>query len=552
MSRKIKREKTSEYRASNALLRSIRWVTDVYLILLICIYPFVIKPGYASTSFMKYKFLTGISYYLDLGFIVVPTFIPIVITLATFGMIKYLKETKKSIFVFIKEIRLSAPDIAVLIYMISLLLSSLVASNKKELLWGYPTWNMGLASQVLFICLYFIISRFFNLYELELMTYATLVSSAGVFIIEILQKLGINAFGLYDGKKMVNRMVSTIGNINWFSSYNTFFIALSAFIVCYFDKSTKIYKAGIFHLIISSASLVTQNSDSAFAGLFMLMSVLLVCTSDSMDRMMAFIETILVVLLTFRSVGFVRYLRGDNASIMADLSIIMTQGIIMWVPITILIVVYIYLFFRRKRGNAFNPHISGFMPKVIILMLVLILTGCVTYIIINTNGLLPEKYSSDSRYLYYDMYWGSKRGALWRDTVMSLKEEFKAEPLKVIFGAGADQYYSVVEKYVSEQIKAVIKSVATNAHNEWLTAFVNYGIIGGIAYSGIFISSLVRYAKHRRILPYVIAVAGCIAAYMAHNMFSFQQFVCTPYAFVALGIGEQIIRTGYKGLEEGL
>ena len=130
--------------------------------------------------------------------------------------------------------------------------------------------------------------------------------------------------------------------------------------------------------------------------------------------------------------------------------------------------------------------------------------------------------------------------------------ELKSEPLKFIFGAGSDQYYSVIDKYESSQIKEAIKSVATNAHNEWLTAFVNYGIIGGAAYIGIFISSLLRYTKHRHILPYVAATAGCIVAYMAHNFFSFQQFICTPYAFVALGMGEQIIRAGYRGLPDGL
>ncbi len=549
MARKIKKDNSTEFRHSNAYLRTLRWVTDVYLILLICIYPFMVKRGYSSTSHVKYQFLTAISYYINFGVIAIPALIPIVILLFTAGTVKYLHDSKKSLLAFIKEIKLSIPDIFVLAYAISLILSTIVSSNKGELLWGYPTWNMGLASQVLFVMLYFIISRFFDLYELELMIYASLISSAGVFIIEILQKLDINVFGLYTGKSLSTLMLSTIGNINWFSSYNTLMLTVSAFIVWYFDRSKRLYWIAFIHLIISSASIVTQNSDSAYLGLLAMTSILFIWSFEEPERLEAWCRMMLDILITWRIVGFVRVFRGKKASSIADISRFMVHSPYMCIPIILLLLLYLYV--STKDQGKKNEAVKR-MRRIPVIYIWMLISGAVIliiYIILNTNNVFPKRLTSHSTLLFFNMLWGSKRGALWHDAVVSMIREWQEEPLKVIFGAGADQFYSVVDKYESRQIKAAIRSVATNAHNEWLTAFVNFGIIGGIAYIGIFISSFFRYAMHRDETPYVIAAACCIAAYMSHNLVSFQQFVCTPYIFVVMGIGEQIIRSGYKGVD---
>ena len=549
MARKIKKETACEFRHANAYLKALRWVTDVYLVLLICVYPFIVRRGYSSTSHLKYGFLVGISYYINMGVIALPAFIPIALLLIIIGTVKYLRDSGTGVVVFIKGIKLSVPDIMALLYTLSLILSTIVSSGRGELLWGYPTWNMGLASQFMFVMLYFIISRFFDLYELELFTYATLLSSAGVFIIAILQKLGVNVFGLYTGKALASSMLSTIGNINWFASYNIVMITLSAFIVWYFDSSQRLYRFGFIHLIISSVSIVTQDSDSAFLGLLALASILFIWSFESFERLEAFCRLMLNILLTWRIVGLVRILRGRRANHMSDISRFMVNSPYMSIPIILIILLYLYVSIKGQGDRAEAIIRWAIVPRIFVGLLITAGTVLVLYIILNTKNILPEGISSHSTLLFFNMLWGSKRGALWHDTVASMAREWGEEPLKLIFGAGADQYYSVIEKYESAQIRAAIRSVATNAHNEWLTAFVNFGLLGGVAYAGFFISSFFRCAGHRKETPYVIATACCIAAYMSHNLVSFQQFVSTPYIFVITGLGEQVIRSGYKGLD---
>ena len=65
-----------------------------------------------------------------------------------------------------------------------------------------------------------------------------------------------------------------------------------------------------------------------------------------------------------------------------------------------------------------------------------------------------------------------------------------------------------------------------------------------MAYTGIFISGLIRFLKKRAETPETIAPAMCIGAYMAHNFFCYQQIICTPVIFIIIGAGEMICRYG--------
>lgn len=546
MSSRIARKPVqAEYRNANGFLRAIRWVTDIYLILLICVYPFLVYQGYGSTSHIKYGFLIAISYALKIGAIAVPTFIPVVLVLMAAGTHAYLRDSKTSVIEFVKKIRLSSVDIFVLLYLFSLIISSLLSSYKSELLWGYPTWNMGLASQFLLIMLYFIISVFFDLTELDLMVYLALLSSGIIFIIAVLQRFGLDVFGLYGNNDDFLGYLSTIGQVSWFSTYMIIFFMIGLFIVWYFDKSTLLYKAGLVHLLISSVCLVTQNTDSAFAGLFIAMVFLFWWSFDSNERMCAFLEASLLILLCWRAVGIVQKIMADRIPQLDTISIFMSQSPYMWVLIAVIAICYILLRLGVRRGfDVSRFSVAGLLFVIAVFVFIVLLT---VYIILNTKGLLPENMRRETNYFIFDMYWGHFRGGNWHDAVVSLMMELKAEPLKGIFGAGADQYYHVTEKYESAQIRQIFgDTIATNSHNEWLTAFVNFGLFGGIVYFGIFVSSVTRCIRNRKDVPYALASAACVLAYAAHDLFCYQQYISAPYIFIIIGMGEQLVRTGRK------
>ena len=514
---------------------------EVYLALILCVYPFLIKAGYGETSVIKYGFLFGISYAFRLGPLPVPAFLPVILIVAAVWFVTRMKEQKKSFRDAVREIRLSFTDKMVLLYALSLVLSSVVSSYKDELLLGYPGWNMGLASQFLLVCLYFVFSRFFYPGDVRFFTYAALCASSVVFLIAILQRLGFNVFSLYT--ENVNRILflSTIGQASWFSSYMILFVSLGAFLVWYVDKTKLLYKAGLVYLVIGSVCLVTQNTDSAYAGLFFALSVLFLCSFDSAARMCRFLETALIILLGFRLAGVLYLVMKDRAVIPDPLSVFMMHSAWGWLLIGISALLYLFVRRMRNQKNAFDSGAFRMAGVIYVSALILAVILLVLYIILNTKGLLPQALSSTRNYLYFDRTWGNMRGATFHDAFLSFSAQLRAEPLKGLFGAGADQFYHVLQTYVSDWTSSISSGVLTNAHNEYLTAFINFGLFGGTVYLLIFLSAMIRGVQNRKDVPYALCVSVCVAAYLAHNLFCYQQYVCTPYIFIFMGIGERLL-----------
>ena len=84
--------------------------------------------------------------------------------------------------------------------------------------------------------------------------------------------------------------------------------------------------------------------------------------------------------------------------------------------------------------------------------------------------------------------------------------------------------------------------ILTNAHNEWLTALVDYGMVGAVCYIGVFITAWVRSIQYQKARPALLAAGAVILAYVGHNFFCYQQVICTPFIFIVMGISEYLIR----------
>jgi hypothetical protein len=74
--------------------------------------------------------------------------------------------------------------------------------------------------------------------------------------------------------------------------------------------------------------------------------------------------------------------------------------------------------------------------------------------------------------------------------------------------------------------------------------------VGGALYAGIFICAIVRFAKKADVTGELVAPAMCVAAYMAHNFFCYQQIICTPIIFIIIGAGEAMCRYGRREIWE--
>ncbi len=533
-------KKTGGYLQANFFMIAAGCLLLLYIYLLVCVYPFLIRPGYAETTYTKYGFLIAISYGIKTGSLWIPAFIPLTLLSFLAGTALYMKRSGRSIKDFVRSLRFSSVDIMVSLYALFVILSAILTPYRNELLWGIELSGMGLAAQFLFIFLYFITSRLFDPDELKVLVYASLAASSVVSVIGILQRFGYDIFDLYHG--LENKLfISTIGQHTFFSSYLILFYMLGVFAMWISDPGSAMYKAAAAQLIIVSVLPCILNADMIFAGLFFALSFLFVLSFESMERMKAFFEIALIILLAWRITGIV-WILAKPEFLLEPLPKFIMQSPYLWIPVLCLALVY--LFIRKKAGEKPGFDLSkysriGYLYAGLVGFVMLVI---IVYIILNTKQLLPERLRSNANYLLFDPFWGNGRGAIWHDSVMSFLQELKASPVTAIFGAGPDQFFYVLDEYVHEWLIIYTDKIALYAHNEWLNAFICSGVFGGMAYLGIFLSALIRFVKNREGAPVALGAAVIVVAYLAHQMFGYQQFISTPYIFLILGIGEQAVR----------
>ena len=319
------------------------------------------------------------------------------------------------------------------------------------------------------------------------------------------------------------------------------FYILEVVVVWMSKPESVMHKIAIFHLIVASCLPCILNADMIFSGLFFALSFLFVMSFESIEKIKAFFEISLIIIFTWRFIGIVWNLLNPEFRLEPLPKFIMSSPYI-WMLAVCLLIVYVLICRKAGEKSRLNMIQYRYMGYLYAGILGFAIAITIVYIVLNTLEILPQSLRSHANYLLFDFEWGNGRGAIWHDSVMSFIEEFKTAPLNALFGVGPDQFVHVLDEYVHEWLVLYTDKIAYNAHNEWLNAFINYGLFGGIAYLGIFISAIVRFIKNREAAPAAFAVSVIIVAYLAHQMFGYQQFVSTPYIFMAIGIGEQAVR----------
>lgn len=166
----------------------------------------------------------------------------------------------------------------------------------------------------------------------------------------------------------------------------------------------------------------------------------------------------------------------------------------------------------------------------------------IALVIVNT--MFPDKIAilKDNSLFVFNQNWGYGRGIAWQTGGELLGR--MSLPQKLL-GVGPDCFREYLYGFgdLAQEIKIYYNgSILTNAHNEWITMLVNQGILGTMAYAGIFVSMINRFmkaAKHHQLLYLPTA---CAFSYIVHNMVSFGQILNMPFLILIIGIGESCYR----------
>lgn len=502
-------------------------------------------------------------------------------------------------------------DAAVASYGICVLLSAL-RSEYGGLAWtGYEGWYMGAVSQLLFVGIYFFVSRQYDGARWPL--YLGEAALGLVTLFGLLHRLGIDPLRLLvhwnPGDWEYSHMLSTLGNINWLCGYYSVALALPA---AHFLLEPRPW-ARLLLYVEAVAAFVLLGVQGSQGGLL----ILAVCAAGCfvLGRRRAEVLTRLWALLAgfFLCMPLMELgmeLRKERAAVVADGNVFWNVAWYVWAIAGVVCLGACLLSAKRRhapgerrsakgghapgeRGSAKGGqvpeertsgkkgHVRGSRgprrqgKKALIAAAAVCLAGCLAAALL----ILASRGIGDG--------FGSGRGFLWR---IALEGFGQGDMKDKLLGAGPDCYGVAVfgrlgtgsDVWKGEHWEG---AVFTNAHNEVLSQLCNVGILGTVSYLAIFLTGLWRYgrgsAESRRslvqsrgggpgkdggALAFPADSDACclwagvlaIAMYGAHSLISFQQVLNTPLLFLVLGVCEQRMRArrgasgpGNDGQQEG-
>lgn len=509
-------------------------IVSLYLCVMLGFFPLFYRYQYADMGDAKYKvFLyascvcVGISFFLCVWK----------------GMVSRFVITKKG----------NALDLAVILYFATVLISFLLSDFKQDAWKGADGWYMGFLSQILFVGAYFLIAKTWTYRPWAIALLG--VSSAIVYVIAIFHRFDVDLLPIYGDlpQKYKILFLSTIGQSSWYSGFlcTVFPIGLYFF---FMEKDKKKRTLAAIYSAIAMMSLVTQNTDSAFLALFAVMMVLFYLSFDG--RMKELAEVIILILASFCVVGICQRILGARVIPIDAMSLFMSQSVWVWIALAVTAGIYWWkyrddIFFHKKRMVQEKSRNNGTEQKqypkkvfgVVIICLITAVFFVVIFIIGNTGGWLQDAfgYQTTNNYLLFDNQWGNGRGFAWKYAVTTYA---KMPLINKIFGVGPDcfaAYAASVPEYQEKMNAFWGDLVLTNAHNEYLTKMYTLGIVGLFTYVMMLITGVIQFVKNRDKNPILPAFALCIVAYMTQNIFCYEQVCSTPFFYILMGIGSNLI-----------
>lgn len=507
------------------IAEAMAYVLAVTLSVMCVVIAFYAQDGYnqiGNAKFVVYKvtMLAGFFLFLALG--------------AVYGCL-FLRERGKW------KIRLSVTDGCVLAYFLFSTISVVSGGFYEDALWGSYGWNMGWMSQLSFVLIYLGLSRFGKYYRAVLTVFCG--SAFCVFAIAVLHRMLIDPIGFYNGLQsdQMAQFLSTIGQATWYASYLV--VALPVGITVFlFAEKTRWRVLGGIYTAVGFASLVTQNSDSAYFAMAAFMIVFFWVCVERRETLNRFAEVCTLFFAAGKVMHFLMKVH-PNPDLQYDfITSLVLDGTVTWILLGMCIFVSLFLYVRRNRPYSIEKALR--VRRVVLAAAVLAVFLLAGLIVMQSKGLLPgklgEKLSAVS-YFNWGSEWGNGRGRIWDFSVRIFREEDIRHKL---FGVGPDCFSSYTAAVHGEETALLWgRKILTNAHNEWLNVLINTGIFGAAAYIGIFVSSVGRFLKARQQDFLLVGAAASAASYMAYNFFCYQQVCCTPFVFMVLGIGAYIIET---------
>ena len=317
-------------------------------------------------------------------------------------------------------------------------------------------------------------------------------------------------------------------------------------------------------LLLAFISALSSKSMGVAVGMLAVLFVMFLLSFESPYRFTRYMLMILLMCVSFIITGKLAYNSEGELILSAEPLLLKVTDKILWLPlmvvsITGVIIGVLLLYFRKGKKPL---KIVTLILRLLSLTVLATAIFCLyMYIRMNTDGTLPDwiPASTNTRYFTFHANWGSYRPRMWKTILESFRSVNEDDNALKLFGLGPDNLY--ILPGMTDLGTAVwgTNSIVAYAHNEFINVYVNMGLLGLIAYAGVFVTAALYLMINRaqkqtktnlqerlsqsaesamRIIPLTV-----MFGYIIQNSVGYQWVCVTTATFILIGIGVARYRT---------
>ena len=526
----------------------------IYALIVLAVFPLVFHDYYFDIVNVKYIFY----WVSSLVFIVLSLVTFCVLRIrgkkaASYGSGKQDSEKGRGL-AFLKDFRSSWPVWMLIIFWVNTLISTLQSEFLYESVWG----NEGRYTGLFLISIYTVTTLLLVFFSEPKRWYldAFLFTSCIVEILGILDYGGLDVLQFGRFGEQVGEMAiftSTIGNVNFYTSFLSFSVAVAA-VNCVAEENSRRQFVYTLLTVIAYTALILGQSDSAYLTIGCLFALL--PFAFFRNRKGVFRVMLQYVLFAW-IMCFLGFLNDVFRTVVADGGILLAVGGSLGFRILTLLMtgmaVGLYLWQKKESGQDTGNLQDEAMLKRIRLVwggFVLAAFLAVAFILYDANALgHAERYAALKRYVLFNDDWGTERGFAWR---VGLTAWWQQPLIHKLFGYGPETFGILTWDYRRASADAY-GFIFDSMHNEYLQNLVTMGPIGMLSYLGLIIGSVIviwKTAKSAEEKTWLFAAAFAIACYGTQAMVNISMPIVAPVMWVLIGLGLSAVREAAHGAEE--
>ncbi len=406
-------------------------------------------------------------------------------------------------------------DIAFAVFLAFIVLAALLSEYRTDVWYGGNARYQGALTYLLYFLFYLIVSR--NLKGVRLFLYAGAAAFCIVCALGVLNCFDIDFFGYYSRLSKANQSayISTIGNINFYSSY---MCLLFPPVLCGFCMTEKrvsriAYAAA---LIVGSFGMMVTSSESFVIGFLSALVIIPLFLYNDVSKLKKYLLGICIIVLSAQIFMFIY-----NAAPVTNVAISKLLSILVRPMISGAVLAMCALLFLLVH---FVPKSAKYLKWLHIAALCIGLGGLLLcFILANTVGI--GRYNS---YFELTAKWGSYRGEIWQQCIQLFREFSWKEKL---FGIGPEALQRITVSGASFQGKKL-----DQAHNEYLHYLLTSGICGMNAYLALLGSVIYTTVRKCRDNMLCIGLFSGIAAFCLQAFVNLAQPFTTPILFTFIAV----------------